>query len=228
MGGARRGGGSTSASTVSRPCSGGSAAFRSGAWSRPEGLRRWLVSGGLPALRQLVVWRPGQQGCDGLRRVNVEGVDGSLTAAQHEVLNALADRGAMADQLLPDPATLIAPFADPMLKLAVLEALRVELPEMQFFDEYEFDDANLTRLLAIEVSQEQFDSIEKLDWFGEAELTFSVFSQYDGESGEFDIRSLEGIEALRNLRQVRIEPLDELPADQVAALRAKGVTVAGR
>jgi len=169
--------------------------------------------GELPALPDLrLVWlrvtatadlRP-LLSCDGLRRVNVEGVDGSLTAAQRGVLTALADRGAMADQLLPDPATLIAPFADPMLKLAVLEALRVELPEMQFFDEYEFDDANLARLLAIEVSQEQFDSIEELDWFGEAEITFSVFSQYDGESGEFDIRSLEGIEALRNLRQVRI------------------------
>jgi hypothetical protein len=181
----------------------------------------WLRVTATAGLRPLLA-------CDGLMRVNVEGVDGSLTTAQREVLTTLADRGVKVDQLLPDPATLTAPFADPMLKLAVLEALQVELPEMQFFDEYEFDDANLTRLLAIEVSQEQLDSIEELDWFGEGEIEFSVFSQFDGESDEFNIRSLEGIEALRNLRTVQIEPLDELPADQIAALQAKGVTVTRR
>jgi hypothetical protein len=40
--------------------------------------------------------------CAGLGRVNVEGVDGSLTAAQHAVLAALADRGVKVDQLPPD------------------------------------------------------------------------------------------------------------------------------
>lgn len=48
-----------------------------------------------------------------------------------------------------------------------------------------------------------------------------------GPSGadEFDIRSLQGIEALRNLKHLEITPLDRLPAEQIAALRAAGVTV---
>jgi hypothetical protein len=164
--------------------------------------------------------------CEGLQRVNIEGVDGSLSAAQREVLTALADRGTQVDQLLPDPQTLTAPFADPMLKLTVLEALGVELPEDNFFDEYTFDTDNLTRLLAVEVSQQQLDSIEELHW-GEGEIQFRVWAQFDGESDEFHIRSLAGIEALRNLRKLTGVPIDSLPADQVAALRAAGVTVDG-
>jgi hypothetical protein len=63
-----------------------------------------------------------------------------------------------------------------------------------------------------------------LNWV-DTEIQFLVWSQFDGESDEFDIRSLAGIDALRNLRQLTISPLDALPADQVAALRGAGITV---
>jgi hypothetical protein len=115
----------------------------------------WLRVTATADLRPLV-------SCEGLKRVNIDGVDGSLSAAQRQVLTILADRGTQMDQLLPDPQTLTAPFADPMLKLAVLEALGMELPEEHFFDEHTFDTYNLTRLLAVEVSQQQLDSIEEL------------------------------------------------------------------
>ncbi len=69
----------------------------------------------------------------------------------------LAARGVQVDNLLPDPNETSRPFADPILKLAVLDQLQgsVGLPAMQFFDEYEFDNGNLARLLAVEISQEQ-------------------------------------------------------------------------
>jgi hypothetical protein len=107
----------------------------------------WLRVTGTADLRPLL-------SCEGLKRVNIACVDGPPSTAQRTVLTTLADRGAQVDQLLPDRAGLTAPFADPMLKLAVLEALGIELTEAHFFDEYAFDNANLTRLLTIELSPE--------------------------------------------------------------------------
>jgi hypothetical protein len=73
---------------------------------------------------------------------------------------------------------------------------------------------------------EHLDRVERLAWMGGGHVTAHlVWSQWDGESDEFDITSLEGIEALRNLKRLEVSPLNKLPEDQVAALRARGVVV---
>jgi hypothetical protein len=200
--------------------------------SQVEDLRPLLA---LPALELVWLGVPERAdldpllSCDRLRRVHIDGPVHPATPA-YEVLETLAARGVQVDNLLPDPDEVTRPFADPILKLAVLEELQasVGLPTVHFFDEYEFDDDNLTRLLAVEVSPEQLDGIEKLRWLcGESEIIFMVWAQFDGESDEFDIRSLDGIEALRNLKELAVTSLEFLPADQVTALRARGVTVEG-
>ncbi len=163
--------------------------------------------------------------CRALTRVSVDCRDDLLAAEQREVLDALAARGVHVDQLVVGRSTP-APFADPILKLAVIDLLGLPLPTVECFDEYELDEGNLARVLAIELTQEQLDGIERLHWTGGGyDIQHAVWSQWDGESGEFDIRSLQGIEALRNLKRLEVSPLERLPEEQVAALRAAGVTV---
>jgi hypothetical protein len=165
--------------------------------------------------------------CDRLRRVNID-CAGLLGAPAYQVLETLAARGVQVDNLLPLAEAAAAPFADPTLKLAVLDELgrSVELPRMYSFDGYEFDDDNLARLMTVEIPQEQLDSIEKLSWLGGGHaIVHMVWPQWDGESDEFTIRSLTGIEALRNLTKLAVSPLEALPTEQISALRARGVTV---
>ena len=165
--------------------------------------------------------------CEPLRRVHVESLVLPGTPA-YQVLETLAARGVQVDNLVPDPEQTVAPFADPIFKLAVLDELgsSISLPRAYFFDEYAFDEDNLARLLAVEISQEQLDSITTMNWMGGGRsVQHRVWSQWDGESDEFDIRSVAGVETLRNLRKLAVAPLDLLPADQVAALRERGVTV---
>jgi hypothetical protein len=182
----------------------------------------------LPALE--LVWLGFKDGtdltpllsCERLRRLHTESGWSDVS-----VLKTLAARGVQVDDLLEDADTAAAPF-DPILKLAVLDELQrsVELPQVCFFDENAFDDDNLARLMAVEIPQEQLDSIETLSWLGGGHTTaHMVWSQWDGESDEFVIRSLAGIEQLRNLRTLSVIAHDVLPVDQVAALRARGVTV---
>lgn len=187
---------------------------------------------GLPSLRLLSLGvtpaadlRP-LLACQALTRVDVDCRDDLLSPPQREVLVALAARGVHVDQLLPARSSLTAPFADPMLKLAVIDLLGLPLPTAECFDEYALDEGNFARVLAIELTQEQLDGIERLHWSGGGyEIQHAVYPQWDGESDDFDVRSLQGIEALRNLKHLEITPLDRLPADQVAALRAASVTV---
>ncbi|MFC4998049.1 DUF6892 domain-containing protein [Dactylosporangium cerinum] len=160
--------------------------------------------------------------CARLTRVDIDW----HTPEQREILMTLADRGVHVDSLLPDPSTLTAPFADQNLKLAVIDLLGLPLPTAEFFDEYALDEANLARVLAIELTQEQLDGIERLHWTGGGyHIQHAVWSQWDGESDEFDIRSLEGIETLRNLKRLEVTPLKLIPEEQIAALRAASVTV---
>jgi hypothetical protein len=160
--------------------------------------------------------------CERLRRVHIE--SGRTDRA---VLRTLVARGVQVDDLLEEAGIAAAPF-DPILKLAVLDHLEeaIRLPEMHFFDENAFDDENLARLMAIEIPQALLDGIESLSWLGGGHTTaHMVWSQWDGESDEFVIRSLAGIDSLRNLRKLSVVSHGVLPADQVAALRARGVTV---
>lgn len=98
--------------------------------------------------------------CHQLRRVHTES-----GWSDTSVLKTLAARGVQVDHLLEGASTAADPF-DPILKLAVLDELQqsIELPEMYFFDDDKFDDDNLARLMAIEIPQEQLDTIETLSW----------------------------------------------------------------
>ncbi|MER5705068.1 hypothetical protein ABT023_24395 [Micromonospora sp. NPDC002296] len=187
----------------------------------------------LPALELLWVGVPPDAdltpllACDQLKRVHI-GCAAVLHPAGHEVLAALAARGVQVDNFLPDPVKAAAPFSDPILKLAVLDRLMgsVELPPTYFFDAFEFDEGNLARLMTVVIPQAALDTVESLSWLGGGHDTaHMVWEQWDGESDEFRIRSLAGVEALRNLRELKITPLAVLPEHQIAQLRARGVTV---
>ncbi|MEV4413145.1 hypothetical protein [Catellatospora sp. NPDC049609] len=165
--------------------------------------------------------------CDRLKRVRI-GCAGVLHPAGHDVLVALAARGVQVDNFLPDPIEAAAPFGDPILKLAVLDRLRksVELPPTYFFDEFAFDEGNLARLMSVAIPQAALDTVETLSWLGGGHATaHMVWQQWDGESDEFCIRSLAGVEALRNLRELAVTPLALLPEHQIEQLRAHGITV---
>jgi hypothetical protein len=159
--------------------------------------------------------------CERLKRVHIDGV-----ATACEVFDRLAARGVQVDNLVPDPETAKAPFADPNLKLAVLETLRdsLDLPTVHFFDGNAVDRGNLARLLATELSQEHYDSIEEIVWLEGDEIPGMVWKYWDGECDTFEISSLDGVEVLRNLRKLTTS-LEQIPADQIAALRARGVSV---
>ncbi|WP_144127077.1 DUF6892 domain-containing protein [Catellatospora sichuanensis] len=188
----------------------------------------------LPALELLWVGVPPDAdltpllACDQLKRVRI-GCAAGLLPAGHEVLAALAARGVQVDNFLPDPVEAAAPFGDPILKLAVLDRLQgsVELPPMYFFDEFEFDEGNLARLMAVVIPQAALDTVDILGWFagGGYDTAHMVWHQWDGESDEFYIRSLAGVEALRNLRELDLTPLAVLPEHQIAQLRARGIKV---
>lgn len=161
--------------------------------------------------------------CPNLKRVHFEQ---SVTAGA-EILRTLAGRGVQVDDLVPYSDG--KPFGCANLRLAVLDTLQkvVKLPATYPFDPYRYDRDNLYRVLAVEITQEQLDTIEVLHWLGGGHTTAHlVWEQWDGESDEFHITSLAGIEALRNLRALRVSPLSAIPADQVAALRTRGVSVA--
>jgi hypothetical protein len=188
----------------------------------------------LPALELLWVGLPPDAdltpllACDQLKRVHI-GCAAGLRPAGHEVLAALAARGVQVDNFLPDPVEAAAPFSDPILKLAVLDRLTdlVELPPMYFFDEFRFDEGNLARLMTVAIPQAALDTVDSLGWFagGGHATAHMVWHQWDGESDEFYIRSLAGVEALRNLRELNLNPLPVLPEHQIAQLRARGVRV---
>jgi Family of unknown function (DUF6892) len=160
-----------------------------------------------------------------LRRVVLRGLD---EAAHANTRARLESRGVIVDVAdLPRPAP--TPFVDPNLKLAVLEALadRVELPELIALDEFELDEPYLQRLPALPLSPEQLASVESLTWAGGGmALQHRVWPQFDGESDEFAIRSLAGLEALPNLRSLVLQwmSVDHAP-ELLQALRDRGVAV---
>jgi hypothetical protein len=169
--------------------------------------------------------------CTGLKRLRVEGIIRSGPTGD-DVLHELAARGVQVDDLVPSRSTTLPPFTDPILKLVVLNELdragTIDLPKTYFFDDNAFDDDNLDRLMAIELTQEQLDSIESLDWDPSVsrDAVFLVWQQWDGESDEFDITDLTGLDALRNLRDLRIGwSLENIPDDLATILRDRGVRV---
>lgn len=128
---------------------------------------------------------------------------------------------------LPEPLALPR-FADPNLSLAILEALHhsgvLVLPEVTAADEYELDEELYARLHAYPFTDEQLASIERLHWEGGGmHMEHVVWPQWDGESDEFDLRTLAGIDQLVNLEELVLGQQGEI--DGLAALEQRGVTV---
>jgi hypothetical protein len=165
--------------------------------------------------------------CSGLRRVRLDGFEPAAHGAVREALEA---RGIAVD-IVSDAPPEGAPFGDPMLKLAVLEALAgagaVELPALVAIDAYEIDREHLARLLALPLDDAQLAAVEELHWAGGGmELQHLVWPQYDGESDEFRIHALAGIDALPNLRAVYLDSTVFDPgSEELAALRERGIDV---
>ncbi|APR84222.1 Hypothetical protein A7982_09571 [Minicystis rosea] len=190
----------------------------------------------LLALRELRRVRVGvTASCDlaPLRELPLERVEiqWATTPAQQAILAELEARGVMVDGTAPDWAALSAPFACKNLKLAVLSRLAdegvFELPAFEVrFSEYEHDQGILRRVLSIPLTEDALASIETLDWVtGGLDIHHLINEQWDGESGEFDITSLRGLEALPNLRSLDVSSAGEVPEEDVEAQRARGVTI---
>ncbi|HEY4181171.1 MAG TPA: hypothetical protein VGM90_30210 [Kofleriaceae bacterium] len=130
---------------------------------------------------------------------------------------------------LPPPAST-PHFADPNLALAVLEALHhsgvLVLPRLEVADEYELDEELYARLTAYPFTAEQLASIERLAWSGGGmHMEHVVWPQWDGETEEFDIHTLAGIERLPNLRELQLDPQMPVPEEELVALRGRGITI---
>jgi hypothetical protein len=142
-----------------------------------------------------------------LRRVVLRGIH---PRAHQEDLQALEARGVVVDRWPPPDPMPCAPFVDPMLKLAVIEALvkqgRLAVPPLVPVDEFQLDLAHLARLVAMPLSKDQLAAVHELRWGGGGmQMQHLVWPQYTGEEegDPFAIRTLTGIEALTGLRRVR-------------------------
>lgn len=114
-----------------------------------------------------------------------------------------------------------APFADPNLKLVVLDALREagvvdlgqpdDLARHLMGDSYnrERDGYHLLRpvydyLVRYPLDAKQFDAVTTLTFDGGSDIYPYMYPFWDGEDGVFDVASLDGIERLRNLARFNV------------------------
>jgi hypothetical protein len=152
------------------------------------------------------------------------------SAAQAGVLASLAARGVHADGAI-DWKAVAAPFEHRMLKLAVLDTLAgsgaLALPKVFVIDEYALDEGNLARVLAsVPPGDARLSTVTSLGWAGGGfDIQHLVYPQWDGESEDFDVTDLGGIEALAALKKLQITPLESIPEAQLAALRARGIEI---
>lgn len=165
--------------------------------------------------------------CPSLRRVRLRGVP---SAEGHAGVQALRNAGTLVDLADAPARPKLGPFADPMLKLAILEHLAdqkaIELPDLIVIDEFELDPENLARLLDLDLPADRLRQVERLAWSaGGHRIQHRVWPQFDGESDEFTVRSLVGLEALPALKQLYLSPLAAVPASEIEALRQRGVEI---
>lgn len=134
-----------------------------------------------------------------------------------------------------------APFKDVNLKLAVLSEL-IDNGHIDIGDPQDLYDHVLGRPFDLEqegythieearvylarypLSQELLDTVTSIEFDGSSTSYRYINYFWDGESDEFTIISLDGIEALRNLKTVRIISMID-PAIDLAPLKQRGVTV---
>jgi hypothetical protein len=130
-----------------------------------------------------------------------------------------------------------APFADPNLKLAVLDALMrarlLDLGTPQALADHvlqrhvDLDEEGYALLQPVydylvryPLSQPQLDAVTRLVFDGGLDIYTYPYPFWDGESDEFDIRSFAGIEHCANLRELRVISMVADEAN-VAALQAE-------
>lgn len=198
---------------------------------RPSRLVALAPLGELPALEALEIGVTAKtsleplRSCAALRRARIDGLQ---SAAQRRVRRELEAAGVVVDVVGERGAPDATPFVDPMLKLAVLEALGEHgpaLPELIPIDAFELDRENLARLVALPLAEGALARVEQLVWLdGGMRMQQLVWPQFDGESREFALRSIAGIDALPNLRSVRVSD-GAIDDTQLAALRARGVQI---
>jgi len=122
----------------------------------------------------------------------------------------------------PEPAGQAgAPFADPNFKLVVLEALsssrKIELgpreklaqhllgPDYsEMIDGYQMLKPVYVWLTRYPLSAEHLAAVEELVFDAGNNIYPYAFPYWDGETDEFDVRSLDGIEQLVNLRRIDV------------------------
>ncbi|MEQ1653492.1 MAG: hypothetical protein ABL897_13460 [Hyphomicrobium sp.] len=134
-----------------------------------------------------------------------------------------------------------APFKDVNLKLAILSELidngHIDIGEPQdLYDHvlgrpFNLEEEGYTHideahdyLARYPLSQELLDTVTSIEFDGSSTSYRYINYFWDGESDEFTITSLDGIEALRNLKTVRIISMIE-PTIDLAPLKRRGVTV---
>lgn len=135
-----------------------------------------------------------------------------------------------------------APFKDVNLKLAVLSELidagHIDIGEPQDLynhvlgrpfdlEEEGYDPVPQARdyLARYPLPQELLDKVTSLEIDGGSKIYRYVNYFWDGESGEFDITSIAGCEALRNLKSLRIISMLEPDKVDLSPLSARGVDV---
>jgi hypothetical protein len=154
--------------------------------------------------------------CRALRRIRLLGAG---APAHVDDLDALARAGVVIDGVGDRRPPDLRPFVDRNLKLAVLDELvrlgAIALPDLIPIDEYELDEDNLDRLLAISLTSTDLARIEELSWEGGGRpIQHLVWPQFDGESDEFALRDLTGIEALPNLKRVEVDFKQVFPVSE--------------
>jgi uncharacterized protein (TIGR02996 family) len=119
----------------------------------------------------------------------------------------------------PDPQDLVQ-VGDPNLKLTLIEMLRIKKLVPQFDKEafWELDlgkkydkDAKvhdrvdqrvLKHLLATPITREMAAAVDVLSWQADNKVHSDVWQHWDGTQHTFDLRSLDGIEAFPNIREI--------------------------
>ena len=114
-------------------------------------------------------------------------------------------------------------FSDPNLQLLVLDQMWTDklLPKFdkeKFYKQklkkeysraedynYEIDKKVLAALLAIELPASKLAKLNRI-WYGGNEVHQVVWTNFDGQSEKFYVRSLDGIEACKNLESITFDP----------------------
>jgi hypothetical protein len=135
-----------------------------------------------------------------------------------------------------------APFADVNLKLFVLSQLiydgHLDIGEPQdlynhvlgrVFDldkeGYELVPEALDYLAHYPLSPNLLAKVTDLEFDGSAEIISFINYFWGGESDEYDVRSFEGIEALPNLRRLRIISMVDIDSADLNALKQRGIEI---